>query len=241
MWTLITVEVLLHASLFVFLYPVYGNFRQANYELSRFFLRGFLFLTGSRVTRTGMEYFPKTGGFILMSNHQSNLDIPILLVTAPRMFSIVSKQEVIWFPIIGQDLVIQGHFVVDRKKPRKAYKQMERIRKRVEGGNPLLIFPEGTRTKTGQLGAFKRGSFKMALQTGMPIVPCYIQGSFEALPKHRFLMRPSKITVLFGPAIPVEKVVFASKPDEKQRCEALSEKVREAVLVLEAKVGSGPR
>ena len=135
----------------------------------------------------GLENVYTEKNFIVASNHQSLLDIIVFMATLRRPFSFFAKEELLKVPVLGSDIRNQGHFVVDRKNPRRAVKQMMDARKKMEGGYSLLIFPEGTRSIDDTIAPFKRGAFLLASQTGTPIIPTYLTGTGRAMNKKRFL------------------------------------------------------
>ena len=99
----------------------------------------------------------------------------------------------------------------------------------------LLVFPEGTRSKSGKLGTFKLGSFKIATEQGIPILPCCITGAREILPKKKLMFRPGKLKIEYGKPIPVDLLGDdAAKFEHKKMAESLSKTVRAAILALGA-------
>jgi 1-acyl-sn-glycerol-3-phosphate acyltransferase len=169
-------------------------------------------LTGVRVTIKGRDHIPQTGAYIIASTHQSMLDIPLMLLSVPPGFAFYAKRGLTKIPVIGWNLKGMDSFLIDRKNPRQALKDLAKSKKKVIEGRPLLIFPEGTRSSDGRVALFKRGAFSIAVQTGTPVIPCVISGAYDVVRKGQFWVKPGKVTITFGQAISVEKV-----PKDKEK------------------------
>lgn len=132
----------------------------------------------------GLENLKKDTTYILVSNHSSLFDIPILFSTFTGFnFVIVYKKELEKIPIFGLALKASPFIPIVREDPRKALQAIEKTLSQMEDNDCPIVFPEGTRSKDGNLGTFKRGAFMMASRSGKPIVPISIIGSADILPK----------------------------------------------------------
>jgi 1-acyl-sn-glycerol-3-phosphate acyltransferase len=160
-----------------------------------------------RITLTvkGMEHVNPYGNYILVSNHASMFDIPVLMKTFPHI-RILFKKELSYVPFWGWALRWGHHIMVDRKKGAEAMKSLDRAAKAIGEGGQVLLFAEGTRTRDGKLLPFKRGAFSLAAKSGIPIVPVAINGSFRILPKGSFDIRPSHIEVIVNAPIETKNV-----------------------------------
>jgi 1-acyl-sn-glycerol-3-phosphate acyltransferase len=157
-----------------------------------------------KVTVEGLENLPKNGSFVLAANHQSAADILILLAYLPCYFKFVAKRELFKVPLFGTYLRLAGYIPIDRQSNLKAHKTLYDTSKLIRAGDSVLIFPEGTRTRNGKLGPFKRGSLVIAQQAGVPIVPVAICGSFSIMPKGTRIINPTHVRLSIGEPIPVE-------------------------------------
>jgi len=184
--------------------------------------RGICAAAGVSVSATGLENIPMDRPVILISNHQSHFDMLALLMTLPRPFRVVAKRHLFWIPVFGWCLSLAGMIPIDREKRSSAFQSLERAADRIRGGEPVLFFPEGTRSRDGELLPFKKGAFVIALKAGAPIVPVSVSGSLAVLPKGSIRIRPGSITVRYGAEIPVS----AETLDTKER---LIDRVRTAV------------
>jgi len=120
----------------------------------------------------------------------------------PYQFRIMAKKELFYVPFMGWHLWTAGNFPVDRSDPRRTAGSLRKVVEGVRGGKSLAVFPDGTRSPDGKLGEFKPGSFKIALRSGVPVVPIAIRGTHQILPKHSLVPRPGKVEVLIGEPIP---------------------------------------
>ncbi|HTJ84594.1 MAG TPA: lysophospholipid acyltransferase family protein, partial [Polyangiaceae bacterium] len=132
----------------------------------------------------GLENVPASGAFVYASNHQSIVDIIVLGSVLTGDYKWAAKRSLFKTPFLGWHLQLAGHVPVDRSSGSRAAAEVIKSFQRVlEGGKPLLIFPEGTRTETGALRAFKNGGFYAAVRAGVPVVPVALEGTFDLMQK----------------------------------------------------------
>jgi 1-acyl-sn-glycerol-3-phosphate acyltransferase len=156
-----------------------------------------LTLTGVRVKVIGREKLDKARSYIVMTNHQSNLDVLAIATRLPLQLRWVAKRELLKVPIFGLAIKKMGMIFIDRKDPEKAHESMKVADERIKSGLSVIIFPEGTRSRDGKLLEFKKGGFVMAIQTKTPILPITINGSRFCLPKGGlFSLRPGRIQMI---------------------------------------------
>jgi len=165
---------------------------------------------------------------ILVANHASWYDVLVLVGSIPGRALFVAKKEIASVPVFGPALRACGHIFIDRKDRNRAVASLAEARRRLEEESPTIImFPEGTRSVTGELQSFKKGAFVLGIQTGVDIVPAAIVGSREVMKKGSLLVRPGKVTVRFGEPIKVEGLTLENRSE-------LTERAREALLELQA-------
>ena len=138
---------------------------------------------------------------VFAANHQSLMDIFLLLGYLPRRVGFLAKKQTLWIPVIGQLMLMLGHIHVDRSNPRRSLKSVRKCIKAVGRDRSIAIFPEGTRTRDGKMLPFKTGSIKIALRTGAPIVPLTICGTFNVMRRGTFLVRPHPVVLRIGEPI----------------------------------------
>ncbi|MCK9408357.1 MAG: lysophospholipid acyltransferase family protein [Bacteriovoracaceae bacterium] len=170
-----------------------------------------LFICRIEVAVVGLEKVDPYGNYILVSNHASMFDIPVMMKTFPHI-RIMFKKELSYVPFWGWALRWGHHIMVDRSKGTEAMKSLDRAANDVRSGGQVLLFAEGTRTRDGKLLPFKRGAFALAAKSGVPLVPVTINGSFRILPKGSFDIQPSKIEVKIE--IPIETTSIVTREDE---------------------------
>jgi 1-acyl-sn-glycerol-3-phosphate acyltransferase len=150
--------------------------------------------------------FPRDRSYIVMSNHQSHFDIPILFCVWPGRLRMVAKIELFKVPIWGRAMRVAGFVPVDRSGSPEARGQAQaalaEAASAIAGGTSIWIAPEGTRSPDGRLGKFKKGGFRLALDTGTPIVPVALDGSIDIIPKKTTLIRKgARVKVTVGPPV----------------------------------------
>ncbi len=161
-------------------------------------------ILGVRIEITGIDVVEKHKSYIFMSNHLSFLDGPLLYFVIPQPIRVILKKEIFRIPIIGLGMKLVGFVPVDRKSIRGGKRSIDHaVRLMKEKGYSFLIFPEGTRSRTGKLQEFRRGGFFLALASQSPIVPIAIQGTYELMPKGSFFAKRGKIKISFFPPISV--------------------------------------
>lgn len=136
------------------------------------------------LTATDVERVRPTPGkpCILMSNHSSLYDVPVLFAALPGSIRMLTKRELFTVPVWGRGLSAGEFIPVDRNDRRRALKDLEEARRKMESGITLWVAPEGTRSRTGLLGPFKKGGFMLALRSGATVIPVGIRGASDVLP-----------------------------------------------------------
>jgi 1-acyl-sn-glycerol-3-phosphate acyltransferase len=167
--------------------------------------------------------FPENrrGPFIAVSNHESFVDI-LLISHLPWEMKWLSKIEIMRIPVLGWDMVLAGDIPVERGTAKSAVKAMQKCTEVLKGGGSVIIFPEGTRSETDEMLPFKDGAFRLAVDTGVPILPLVVRGTGTALPKHgwRFGRSHAEVRVL-----PMIETKGLGRADIK----ALSDRVRAVI------------
>ena len=186
-----------------------------------------------RVEARGLENLPVAGPVLLVSNHSSVLDPPLVGGAAPLRLSFLAKAELFRLPLFGGLLRRLGARPVRREGPDPAAMRMA-LRVLEEGG-ALLVFPEGTRGPEGVLRPAKAGAGMLAVMSGAPVVPVYVKGSGRAWPRGARVPRPAKVTVAFGAPL-----VFDAKRggDRREQYEAASRAMMAAIARLKDQLES---
>lgn len=156
------------------------------------------------VTINGRENYKKSESYIVVSNHQSHLDIPALIAHTSLGLRWVMKSELRKIPVFGLACEILGMIYIDRSNHEKAMASLQAAKARVVNGISVMFFAEGTRSRTGELGLFKKGAFRMAIDMGVPILPITIHGTRNCLPAETINLRPGRSTITIHPPIPMD-------------------------------------
>ena len=160
-----------------------------------------LWCFGVRVELTGAHHLPD-GPAVYAANHASVLDIPLLFAHLPIDFRIIHKRSLFLIPIVGLYLKVGGHVAIDRSRAFRARKSLDKAIRRVHGGLSVLVFPEGTRSATGEVLPFKRGSFVLAIDAGVPVVPISLCGVKAVIPRGILSLRPGLVRIVLHPPVP---------------------------------------
>ncbi len=151
--------------------------------------------TGVRVRVEGLEKITPGATYVFVSNHQSIYDTPVVFASLPYQLRIIAKESLAGFPVLGWHLRRGGHLFVDRKHPDRAG-ILNRWRALVSEGLSLIIYAEGTRSPDGHTARFKAGSFLLAIQAGLPIVPLAVIGTRQVMPKGRLRTEPADVELV---------------------------------------------
>ncbi len=154
-------------------------------------------LAGVKIEVRGIELLGPGQNYIFMSNHASNLDPPVLIPAVPGRCSVLVKKELFRIPILGTGMKAANLVPVDRTDREAAIESVNAAIRVLQQGLHMIVFPEGTRSSDGRLLPFKKGPFRMAMESGVQVVPVTVLGTFESWPKTRFALHPGKATVVF--------------------------------------------
>ncbi|MFD2671084.1 lysophospholipid acyltransferase family protein [Marinicrinis sediminis] len=170
------------------------------YRQSKDWSRYIFKLIQSEVVVKGLEHVPKDQSVLFVSNHQAIFDIPIIMHAVPAPSGFIAKKELEKMPIIGNWMSYIHCIFMDRSNPRQSLKAINEGAQVLRDGYNMIIFPEGTRSKTGELKDFKAGSFKLALKAKAPVVPVVIKNSYRLLQDGK-LNKHQQVEVIFTPPI----------------------------------------
>jgi 1-acyl-sn-glycerol-3-phosphate acyltransferase len=178
-------------------------------------------IAGEKVTVVGRENIPP-GVCLFAANHTSNADAPAIVGAIPRRVAIFGRKSLFDIPIVGAAFKLAKFVPVDREDRDAALNSVKEAVRYIREGYSFLVYPEGTRSPDGRLRRFKKGSFVMAIEAGIPVVPVACAGAHRIMKKNSLIVRPGKVTVRFG------KPIDASAYSIEQRDE-LAQRVHDAV------------
>ena len=220
LWTVSVTVVLGLVCILIASFDRTGN---AIHNVIRAWARSILWVSRVRVELNGMEHIDTRGSCILMSNHQSNFDIPVLLGSLAVQTRWLAKAELFKIPIFGHAMRRSGFISIDRSNRESAFKSLKEAAETIRAGTSVLIFPEGTRSDDGRIKPFKKGGFVLAVDAAVPVVPIVIDGTFEVMPKQRLRIQPRRVAVNILEAIDITGYTRANRNE-------LMETVRNAMV-----------
>ena len=187
---------------------------------------------GTPVDIQGLERIPP-GPVVYASNHSSMFDIWALAATLPGSTRFVAKEELGRIPLVGPAMKRAGHVMINRQVKAKAMESYAQAGEKIKSGFSPIVFPEGTRSRTGEMLPFKTTPFVLAIAAQVPVVPVYVHNTFLILPKGSWRMRSMPIRVRIGEPVPTTGLTLDDRTALKDRVEA-------AVRALKARVDAGP-
>ena len=175
---------------------------RVQHRIARLWARLILKTVGIRVRVEGLEHLHPSQPAIYAANHLSAIDIPVLYAHLPGNFRIMAKKELFRYPFLGWHLKRSGQIPIVSGDAHASLRSLNRAGETLRHGMPLVVFPEGGRSRTGQLQEFMNGAFYVAIRAQAAVVPMAIVGSFELLPMNSFHMLPGDIDLVIGEPIP---------------------------------------
>ncbi len=174
--------------------------------------------------KEAVENLREEDGIVVVGNHQSNMDIPVLLAGFPIIVGYVAKKEMETWPFFGTWMKKAHCVFLDRSNPREGIKSIKKAVEVIKAGYPIAIFPEGERSTTGKIGEFKKGSFKLATETKGVIVPVTIKGTYD-------IQRRGSITTKMGKTVKliISKPIYV-KDMEVAEIKKLDKIVRDIIV-----------
>ena len=212
-------------SIFAMIFAVLDRSHTLYFNLSKYFSGGVLWLSGIKLQVSGIENLDKNNTYVFVSNHSSQYDIVVLQKTIPNRMAMIFKKELAKIPFFGWQLAMGPYVMIDRENYEKALKSIDVAKIKMQKQNiSIVVFAEGTRSKTGEIQPFKRGAFRLATQVGYPIIPTTIIGSNKIMPKGTFKIKRGIIKVHF------DKPIHSEGNKSRQEEIDLMKKVRDIVI-----------
>ena len=201
--------------------------RQRVHDLfSVWWARGILATVGVGYTLNGQEHITRDERFVIVANHQSMLDIPVLLSTIQPRNSVrfVAKRSLFSVPILGWGMRIFDHLPVDPKSMRGSYRGLQQAQQSLKFGRSVIIFPEATRSENGRMKPFHSSAFHIAARAGIRILPITVTGGIVAMPKDRLVAAPGTVMhVQVHPPMAVSGTTAEAIQRTTRACQAVIE------------------
>jgi 1-acyl-sn-glycerol-3-phosphate acyltransferase len=165
------------------------------HKVARIWAKCILAASNIKVTVKGLSNLNRTGFYIYMPNHVSNFDIPVLHAYLPVQFRWLAKAELFKIPIFGYAMKRAGHISIDRFDRKSAIQSLNKASEIIRNGTSVIIFPEGTRSQNQNIQSFKKGGFVLAVDSGVPIIPVIIHGTWSIMQKKQILVKPGNVVL----------------------------------------------
>ncbi|MCC8037604.1 MAG: 1-acyl-sn-glycerol-3-phosphate acyltransferase [Bacteroidales bacterium] len=182
-----------------------GGGRWCGYYFPKYWAKLFCWFTIVRVKVSGRENISKDTSYVFVANHQGAYDIFSVYGFLNHQFRWMMKKSLQKIPLVGYSCLKSGQIYVDNSSRSALQKTMATAEKQLRGGMSLVVFPEGSRTLTGRMGAFKRGAYKLATEFQLPMVPLTIDGAYKVLPRTAILPHWGTIHLTIHKPIPPAK------------------------------------
>lgn len=213
-------------AVFTILFCPWRNSRFVHAEQA-FWSRSFCYLMFLPVKVEGLENIHPGQSYVFVSNHQSMFDVFVIYGWLPVIFKWLMKAELRKVPFVGTACKAAGHIFVDRKNARASVESIAEIEKQLKDGVCTVIFPEGTRSKDGQLGRFKRGAFQIAIDLSLPVIPISLSGCYEVMNRNAKTVTWHPITMKVGKLIDLSQF---PKEDPAVAIDAVRTAVAEGII-----------
>lgn len=178
-------------------------------------MRNIVKISGSKVITKGIEKVDINETYLFVANHQGNFDIPLLYTYSPIKTAFVAKKEMEKIPVLGNIMKNRGSVFLDRENPREGVKSIQKGIEILKSGESLTIFPEGKRSKETMMNEFKPGAFKLAIKSGVKVVPVVIKGSYKIMEANGGKVKPANIEIHFLDPVDSKKYKDAVQLSEK--------------------------
>ena len=175
----------------------------------------------------GREHLQAGQSYVFVSNHQGAFDIFLVYGFIGLPIKWMMKAGLERIPLVGYACRAAGFIFVDNSSPRAARRSIAEAERRLKDGFSLAVFPEGSRSKTGRMGRFKKGAFQVALDRGLPVVPITLNGPYHVLPIGRWLAWPHRLEMVIHP--PIDCGTLAEGEDEFARMQQVADRTRETI------------
>lgn len=196
-WVIAVIIIFGTTAILVSFFDKSGNL---SHIVARAWGRSILFASRIHVTVKGFSNIDPDKPYIFMPNHSSNFDIPVILAHLKVQFRWLAKAELFRIPLFGFAMKRVGYISIDRSNRKSAFESLARAAQTIRNGQSVLIFPEGTRSRDQSVKEFKKGGFVLAVESGVPIVPVVIHGTWRIMSKNGLMVRPGNVTVeIFEP------------------------------------------
>ena len=188
------------------------------HDLASLWSKSILFFAGTKVKVEGIENIDPQKGYLILVNHQSAFDIPVVMAHLPIYFRFIAKESLFSIPIFGTGMKMIDYIPIDRGDKEKSRKSLSKAVRAIESGHSILIFPEGTRTKTGKMNPFKFGFLKVAMHSEeVALLPITIMGTYDIMVKGSLKIRKAKVRMFIHAPLPYRRAEFGENREKSAK------------------------
>lgn len=213
-WVVVVIIIFGTAAIVVSFFDKQGNL---SHIVARSWGQSILFASRIHVTVKGFSNIDPAKPYIFMPNHSSNFDIPVILAHLKVQFRWLAKAELFRIPLFGFAMKRVGYISIDRSNRKSSFESLARAAQTIRSGRSVLIFPEGTRSRDQSIKEFKKGGFVLAVESGVPIVPVVIHGTWRIMSKNGLMIRPGNVVVEILEPIETKDYARATKNELLER------------------------
>jgi len=196
-------------ALLVGLFNPYGRYATAVF---RGWARSLLLTAGIKLEISGLENIEPEKSYILIANHQSQMDIPVLTCVLPVPLRIIAKKELFKIPFLGWGMKGVGMLSIDRSNRKKSIDTLKEAEEIIKTHVlSILAFPEGTRSDDGKIHPFKKGPFILAINTGLPLLPVSVSGTRKITPKGKISIHSGRVKVIIHPPVSTDNLTLGDR------------------------------
>ncbi len=200
-------------SFWAVVFSFFDNAENNVHKIANLWGKILLLICNAKVEIIGKENILRSKPQIFMANHQSDFDILIVLAHIPGQFRWLVKKELFNIPVFGTAMKGAGYIEIDRNNREKAMQSLDQAALSIRNGKSIMAFPEGTRSRSGEIKPFKQGTFYLAIKSGVPIVPISIIGSGEIMPKRSLKIKPGRIKLIIDKPIDVKNFTVENRQE----------------------------
>lgn len=200
--------------------PIFGN-KFWGYYPPKWWSKLVCWFALCRIKSFGHENLNPKQSYVFVANHQGAFDIFLVYGFLNQNIKWVQKQSLRRIPFVGKASEIAGHVFVDNSSPKARARTILEVKKQIVDGVSVMMFPEGSRTKTGKLGRFHKGAFQIAIDLKLPIVPLTINGSYDVLSVNSLLIRPGKLELIIHQPISTQNLTEEDIPSLMEQTEEI--------------------
>ena len=191
-------------SLWSVFFSIFPDADNKIHKVANLWAKILLLICNIKVKVIGTENLQHGKPQIFISNHQSDFDILILLAFIPVQFRWIAKKELFSIPVFGAAMRSAGYIEIDRSNREKSLQSLDEAALRIRKGKSIMTFPEGTKSRNGEIKPFKHGTFHLAVTSGVPIVPVSIVGSGKIMSKRSLRIKAGQIKLIIGKPVEVQ-------------------------------------